>query len=198
MKNIIVSHGVPAEKVMELNRMAHIWNATRGYLEKKGVSEEEIQRVIDEINVPFMEEERADHAISILLPGTMIGLESLKQLGYEMGLVTTASRESYDRISSDKKYGFFGKYFKYSITRDDCKYIKPEPEPIFRILKYYNHSNFVYIGDSDHDAQASKAAGGRFILINTRNYDAKTLKELAPDYMIYSLEELPIALNQLE
>ena len=153
--------------------------------------------MIDEINVPFMEEERADHAISVLIPGTMIGLESLRRLGYEMGLVTTASRESYDRISCDKKYGAFGIYFKYSMTRDECKYIKPEPEPIHRILKLYNHSNFVYIGDSDHDAQASKAAGGRFILINTRDYNSEILRKLAPDAIINTLNELPETLNLL-
>ena len=108
MKEIVVKRGVPPERVMGLNRMAHIWNTTRQYLEDHGYSDEQIQTVIDEINVPFMVEERADHAVSVLLPGTIEGLDSLKRLGYEMGLVTTASRESYDRISNQNEYGCFG------------------------------------------------------------------------------------------
>jgi phosphoglycolate phosphatase-like HAD superfamily hydrolase len=198
MKEIVVKHGVPAEHVMDLNRMAHIWNSTRHYLEDHGYSEAQIQSVIDEINVPFMVEERADHAVSVLLPSTIEGLISLKRLGYEMGLVTTASRESYDRISTQNEYGCFGKFFKHSITRDECKYIKPEPEPIYRILKHYSQTGFVYIGDADHDAQASRAAGGKFVLINTREYDAETVKELSPDTVISTLDELPEALTLLE
>jgi HAD superfamily hydrolase (TIGR01549 family) len=198
MKEIVVQHGVPAEIVMDLNRMAHIWNTTRHYFEDNGYSEKQIQKVIDEINVPFMEEERADHAVSVLIPGTIEGLESLQRLGYEMGLVTTASRESYDRISIQEKYGCFGEYYKYSVTRDDCKYIKPEPEPIFRMLINYEPSDFVYIGDSDHDSQASRAAGGKFVLINTREYDSKVLKELSPDAIINSINELPEVLSLLK
>jgi len=198
MKQIVVKHGVPAELVLNLNRMAHIWNTTRHYLEDHGYPETQIQTVINEINVLFMEEERADHAVSVLLPGTIDGLESLRRLEYEMGLVTTASRESYDRISTQEEYGCFGEYFKHSITRDDVKYIKPEPEPIHRILKHYNHSDFVYIGDADHDAQASRAAGGKFVLINTREYDSEVLKELSPKAVINRLDELPETLRSLE
>ena len=198
MKNIVVQHGVPAELVLDLNRMAHIWNTTRHYLEDNGYSEEQVQEVIDEINVPFMMEERADHEVSVLIPGTIEGLKRLKEDRYQMGLVTTASRESYNRISCSPDYGCFGDYFAISVTRDDCRYIKPEPEPIHRILKHFGQSDFVFIGDADHDAQASRAAGGRFILINTRNYDDETVKEFSPDAVINSLTELPEALKQLE
>jgi HAD superfamily hydrolase (TIGR01549 family) len=166
-------------------------------LENHGYSEKQITAAIDEINVPFMEQEKAEHAVSVLLHGTVEGLDALRCHGYEMGLVTTASRESYDRINKKAEFGCFGEYFNHSVTRDECNYIKPEPEPIHRILKHYNHSNFVYIGDADHDAQASKAAGGRFILINTREYDSKVLDNLSPDAVINTLDELPEVLERL-
>lgn len=190
MKEIVIHHGVPPELVMSLDRMAIIWNATRRYLEENDYSEKEIIAVISDINEPFMVEEQEDHKISILLPDTIPGLQQLKDSGYEMGLVTTASRESYNRISRDSSYGCFGKYFKHSITRDDCRYIKPEPEPIHRILKMYNQDDFVYIGDSDHDAYACKAAGGRFTLINTRCYDEDTIRALSPFAVIERLSQL--------
>ena len=198
MKEIMVKHGVPAELVMDLNKMAHIWNTTRHYFEDQGYSEKQITTVIDEINVPFLEQERAEHAVSVMLPGTIEGLDALRSLGYEMGLVTTASRKSYDRISNQAKFGCFGEYFEHSVTRDDTYYIKPEPEPIQRILKHYNHSDFVFIGDSVHDAQASKAAGGKFVLINTREYDSEVLKNIAPDAVINKLDDLPEEIERLE
>ena len=84
MKQIAVKHGVPAELVMGLDRMALIWNTTRHYLEENNYSAEEIKAIEDEINVPFMAEEEADHATSVLLPGTITGLDQLKRLGLEI------------------------------------------------------------------------------------------------------------------
>jgi phosphoglycolate phosphatase-like HAD superfamily hydrolase len=116
---------------------------------------------------------------------------------YELGLVTTASRESYDRISNSENYERFGRYFTYSVTRDECRYIKTEPEPINKILEYFGTSSFVYVGDSDHDAQACKTAGGDFILINTRGYDRETINEIEPNIVINSLEELPDVITRI-
>ena len=154
MKEIVIKHGVPAELVMPLERMALIWNAARQYLEEHDYTDAEIMVVMTEVNEPFMVEERADHEISVLIQDTIPVLEELRDIGYEMGLVTTASRESYDRISRGKTYGCFGAFFKHSVTRDECIYIKPDPEPIHRILELYNREDFVYVGDSDHDAYA--------------------------------------------
>ena len=83
------------------------------------------------------------------------------------------------------------------MTRDECRFIKPEPEPIHRILKEFNRDGFIYIGDSDHDAQACRAAGGIFVLINTRGYDMETIKAMQPDAVIENLTELPEVLRKL-
>jgi HAD superfamily hydrolase (TIGR01549 family) len=197
MKEIIIDYGIPEEKIVHLNRMALIWNQTRRYLEQEGVNENEIRKLIDKINIPFMVEERKDHSQSILLHETIPVLDKLKNEGYELGLVTTASRESYEKISKNRSFGKFGKYFKNSITRDDCKYIKPDPEPINRILKLYDKKDFIYVGDSDHDAFATQAAGGKFILVNSREYDNETLGLINPNYVIESLLELPNTIKKL-
>jgi phosphoglycolate phosphatase-like HAD superfamily hydrolase len=197
MKEIVVKNGVPAEKVMELDRMSLIWNETILQLERQNVPEQKIQKIIQKINVPFMIEERSDHDTSVLISDTIPSLNILKGQDYEMGLVTTASRESYNKLSKNVKYGKFGKYFKHSVTRDECRYIKPNPEPIFRILELYGRKDFIYIGDSDHDAHASKAAGGLFVLIDTRSYNKNMIESLKPDIVISTLSELPSILKKL-
>jgi phosphoglycolate phosphatase-like HAD superfamily hydrolase len=197
MKDIAVSHGVPPEEIMGMNRMAHIWNRTRSYLEGDGRSPDEVQAIIDEINVPFMVQERSEHDLSELLPDTISGLQTLKSKGYEMGLVTTASRESYDRLSTSDEFGRFGDFFPRSITRDDCGYIKPYPEPINRMKSKSGRENIVYVGDSDHDALAAKAAGTLFVLINTREYDDATINTFSPDGVIENLSQLPGLLKEL-
>lgn len=197
MKRLVAAHGVPYDEVAGLERMAHIWNAARAYADQNGFPEEDIQALMSAINVPFMEEERADHAMSVLIPGTVEALTTLRDLGYEMALVTTASKWSVERILDASEYGRLGRFFTHTVTRDDCSYVKPYPESIEKALRLHGRDDFVYIGDSDHDAEAAKAAGGVFILINTRGYDQEHMKRLEPNAVITSLGELPDVLSSL-
>ena len=196
MKQIAIENGVPSNLVMNKTRMAHIWNTVRRYSEKRN-SPEEVDELMRLINEPFMVEERSEHELSVLLPDTILGLQMLKDEGYEMGLVTTASRESYDRLSTSDMFRKFGRFFPLSITRDDVNYIKPDPEPINRMMNLVQRKDVVYIGDSDHDGLAANAAGCKFILINTREYDEETIKGFTPYGVIKNLIELPELLKRL-
>lgn len=191
MKQIARSHGVPVDELLGLERMALIWNKARTYAESQGFSQRKIREMMKAINVHFTYDEAIDHQNIVLLPKTLETLEILHNEGIDLGIVTNASREAYDRISNNSDLGSFGKYFQYSITRDDCKYIKPDPEPINRILKLYGRSHFVYVGDTDHDARATRDANGIFILMNTRGYDRDVIKNMTPYAVIHALTELP-------
>lgn len=197
MKKIASSHGIPQEEIDHINRMAHIWNKTRAYAESHSFDEVQIEALMRAINEPFKQEESVEHEKSILMPDTLEVLETLQKEGYTLGLVTSASRAAYERLSNNPDYGSFGKYFEYSITRDDCDFIKPNPEPILRILDLFRRTKFIFVGDSDHDSQATKEANGVFVLINTRGYDEKTPKTLNPKVVISSLTELQDVLENL-
>ncbi|MBN2335825.1 HAD family hydrolase, partial [Candidatus Bathyarchaeota archaeon] len=155
MKRLAAIHGVPENVLLGLNRMALIWNACRAHAESSGYTQEEAAALMAAINGPFMEEERADHALSVLLPGAEEALEELRRIGYEMGLVTTASRASAERILGSPEYGRLGRFFAHTVTRDDCLYVKPSPEPIEMALALHRRTGFIYLGDSDHDAKAA-------------------------------------------
>ncbi len=195
MKKIAAENGVPAKVVDDFDRMALIWNAVRRYSEDNGLA---VSNLMERINEPFMEHERDDHSISFLMPDTIPGLTSLKELGYEMNLVTTASRWSYDRISTSDDYDCFGSFFIHSITRDDVRYIKPDPQPLLNMMTLCGREEAVYIGDSDHDGYAAIAAGCKFVLINTREYANNTIQSLSPDGVIDNLSQLPSLLETLE
>jgi HAD superfamily hydrolase (TIGR01549 family) len=196
MKAIAASNGVPMEEYEGLNRMAHIWNRTREYAETRGFTEPEKRALMDAINEPFTRHEAVDHERSYLIPGTNEALDALLNASHDLGVVTTASRGAYERLSSSPEFGRFGRHFRHSITRDECCYIKPHPEPIDKALRLFDRSDFYYVGDSDHDAQATQAAGGLFILINTRRYDEKTIMSLNPHAVINNLGDLPDVLTR--
>jgi phosphoglycolate phosphatase-like HAD superfamily hydrolase len=96
-----------------------------------------------------------------------------------------------ERIGGSLEYGRIGRFFAHKVTRDDCLYVKPDPEPIIRALRLHGREDFVYVGDSDHDAEAVKAAAGSFILVGTRGYDREQIAALAPVAVVDSLSELP-------
>ena len=197
MKDIAAAHGVPRGELAGLERMAHIWNAARAHADRCDFPEEATTALMTAINEPFMEEERADHTLSVLISGTEEALNSLREAGYDMSLVTTASRGSVERILDATEYGRLGRFFTHTVTRDDCSYVKPYPEAIEKALRLHGRDDFVYIGDSDHDAEAAKAAGGAFILMNTRGYDQEHMKQLEPDAVIMGPGELPDVLSSL-
>ncbi len=190
MKRIALSYGVPKAEIDPLNRMAHIWNTARRYAESHGFDGEVIDRMMSELDGAFKRQEALEHSNSFLPPGNIEALEDLFHASYLLGVVTTASRSSYERLSGSDEFGSFGRFFTHSVTRDECFYIKPDPEPIIRILNLFGRSDFLYVGDSDHDAEATRSAGGRFILVNTMRFKEDGIKLMKPERVITSLKEL--------
>ena len=196
MKRIAYLYGVPEVELKSLNRMAHVWNAARRYAEINGFDEVIIKRLMADLNVAFNRQETLEHSVSHLLPGAIETLRSLCT-SYRLGIVTTASRAGYDRISRSENFGTFGMFFTHSVTRDESSYLKPDPAPIYKALEAYGCRDFLYLGDSDHDAEAARAAGGRFILVNTRPYIEEMVQMLDPEGVVSDLRDLPGVVSTL-
>ena len=197
MKSVASSNGVPLTELESLNRMAHIWNRARRYADMHGFGEWRTANMMAGLNECFNQQEALEHSFSTLFPGAVEALEDLVSGSYMLGMVTTASRAGFERVSNCEEFGHFGRYFIHSITRDDCCYVKPDPEPISRILRLFSRSDFIYIGDSDHDAEASKAAGGSFILLNSKLYDEDMVRRMNPNGVIDRLSELPDMVSRI-
>ncbi len=65
------------------------------------------------------------------------------------------------------KQNLLGK-FQYIVGREDVVEWKPDPEGLFKILKYFNISSeqAIYIGDSEFDMEAGKNAKIKTYLID--------------------------------
>ncbi len=64
--------------------------------------------------------------------------------------------------------------FDYVVCAMDVERPKPDPEGLFKILDFFkiDSNQMIYIGDSEADEAAAKAAGIRFIAYNNRYLDA--------------------------
>ena len=196
MKRLAISLGVPREEIEPLNRMAVVWNSSRRYAERHKFADEKTKRLMQELNIAFQKQEDLEHSMTMPLLETNEVLQCLADDSYQLGVVTSASRKGYNRIAGNSSFGGFNRFFRHSITREDCHYIKPDPEPINKVLRLMGSTDFIFVGDSDHDAFAARSAGGRFILLKN-NENPEWVRDHKPDGVISSLGLLPRKITEL-
>ncbi|MFV2014186.1 MAG: HAD family hydrolase [Candidatus Heimdallarchaeota archaeon] len=118
-------------------------------------------------------------------------VRELHKRGYNLALVTTASRKTINLVSD--QLAFF-ELFDPIITRDEVKSTKPDPEPLLlacTILKKGSNQT-VMIGDFPSDVQAGKSAGSKTIAVLGPNarYTEDLIEDENPDLILTNLEEL--------
>ena len=82
-------------------------------------------------------------------------------------------------------------YFDFIAGADTFNYRKPNPQHITSILEILNIpiENSIMIGDSETDAEASKAAKVKFILVKG-GYTEKNYDQIFHDHLVDSFEEI--------
>jgi HAD superfamily hydrolase (TIGR01549 family) len=146
---------------------------------------------------------------STLFPETISALDTLRQLGAKMGLVTNTSRKAVDLVF---QVHALKEYFDVVVTREDVRKLKPHPEGILLAVRKLGVRRFFVVGDLVLDVLAAKRANGVAVMVTRglekssskdifRSLPAETLREnkRAPgeaedfqaDYVIHSLLEVP-------
>ena len=116
----------------------------------------------------------------VVEPHLKLLLEKLRPR-YKTAIATNRSN-TMDRVLSE--HGLEG-YFDLVVSSSDVDRPKPYPDPLIKILEYFEieASNALYVGDSELDEIAAKAAGVPFVAYQNRsllaNFHIKSLKEIA-------------------
>lgn len=132
-------------------------------------------------------------------PDAIPTLQSLRQQGYKLGLITNAMQPMWMRDVELETYGLLP-YLEARITSGDTGYMKPHPAIYQRILDMLEAepAQAVFVGDRpENDIAGANAAGLTSVLIRPshRNYE---LNGSQPDYTIGQLSELLPILERLE
>lgn len=95
--------------------------------------------------------------------------------------IATNRTDSIDYVL--KEFGL-GKYFDFVVSALDVDQPKPHPEPLFKILEHFQikPDQTIYVGDSELDEIAARAAGMVLVAYNNRS--------LKTDFHIQNLAEL--------
>lgn len=123
-----------------------------------------------------------------VFPGIMELLETLKQKGYKMGLVTSRTKDT--TWAGLKHYGM-DKYFDVVITAGDTDKHKPDPEPILITLEKLGSApeESLMIGDTMFDLYCARNAGVKAVMVDWSVTMTGEEKAQA-DYIIKIADEL--------
>jgi pyrophosphatase PpaX len=116
-------------------------------------------------------------------------IHGLKQLGYQIAIVSNNSTQS---VEHGLRHLKLERYFDYILTRDHVKEVKPSPEGLEVILTFTESKpdEAIFIGDAATDVLAAKAAGLKSVLVGWSHLDVDDIIKLEPDYVISSALQL--------
>ncbi|MFD0589411.1 HAD family hydrolase [Paenibacillus sp. GCM10027627] len=120
------------------------------------------------------------HSETIEISSIIALLEFLKEQGKKIGVITGKSKQSY-KISSEALS--LTKYFDLVVTGNDVVNPKPHPEGILKALDFFGiqADNAVFLGDSNADIMAGKAAGVRTFAVQWLSTFQSSVFEVDPD-----------------
>jgi HAD superfamily hydrolase (TIGR01509 family) len=124
-----------------------------------------------------------------LYPGAVDTLQKLRSRSLKIGLVTNNGRKGTALTLS--RFGLED-LFDIVVTRDDCVDMKPDAEPIVKVLEGLNlkATEVVLVGDGIIDILAAKAAGVQSIAVPTGPVATDELLKAEPDYVLGSVNDL--------
>lgn len=115
-------------------------------------------------------------------------LENLHKT-YRLAIVTGRTRFGMENVFSVKD---IRRLFEVIVTFDDYKNPKPHPEPLLVALKSLALSadEAIYVGDSETDIEATRAAGMKSIFLSNRAHPDATVVIAEFDELIRAIEKI--------
>jgi pyrophosphatase PpaX len=121
----------------------------------------------------------------IELPKAKVTLESMREKGMEIGIVTTK-----DRISAEEMIRNFHFPYDVLLTAEGTEKTRPDPEPLLKAIKILKSSasQTFYCGDTPQDIIQGRRAGVKTIGLTTGLYSKDELEKEKPDFIFDKIE----------
>jgi len=196
VKNYLVNKGMPVstlllnESVFEMLQKTEIW---AGKSDKTAQFIEEIRR---EVFAMTEEYELDAGSTTNLLPGVVETIKALRKMGLKIGLCTINSENSVNRIL--ERFGI-ADLFDVVVSRNQVRHVKPDPEHLAAALRQLDAlpEETLVVGDSRVDMQSAKKLQAVAVGLPTGVSTMKQLIDNGADYIVTSMADLPILVNQL-
>lgn len=126
--------------------------------------------------------------LAVPFPNTIETIQKIREKGIKTAVVTTRGRRSaLQTLEQNDMIALFDTIIAF----DDVTAPKPDAEPVLKALANLQvyPENAMMIGDTDLDVGAGKNAGVTTVAV-AYGFQGETVKELKPDFIINSIEEL--------
>lgn len=123
-------------------------------------------------------------------PGVVAGLQQLSAAGFQLACITNKAERFTMPLLQQLE---LARYFKLVLSGDSLPKRKPDPLPLLHACKHFGITpeHGLLVGDSLNDTQAARAAGMPVICVNYGYNRGRDVRELKPEAVIDSLEQLP-------
>ena len=114
---------------------------------------------------------------------------------HQLGLVTSGDR---NRVIRQLREFRLTSLFAARVCSGDTRHKKPHPQPLLAALRQMclEPSECVYVGDAPQDVEMARRAGVRAIGVLGPFPTEKRLRAAKPDFLLSSLDELPLILKK--
>ncbi|WP_057912014.1 pyrophosphatase PpaX [Peribacillus muralis] len=121
--------------------------------------------------------------------GVFETVQTLKQAGFKMAVVTTKKR---DVVEKGLRLSNLEQFFEVVVTLDDVENAKPDPEPLIKALHQLgsNPDEAIMIGDSYHDILGGQNAGTKTAGVAWSLKGREFLESYHPDHMLDKMADL--------
>lgn len=166
--------------------MSGVGTPLRTQLSHVARSEHELEAMLDTYRSYNLENH---DAMARAYPGVVDVVRRLHRDGAKLGLVTS-------KLSTGANRGLrlldLEDEFVVRVCADDVENGKPHPEPVLKALRALeaSPSDALFIGDSEHDMQAGRAAGVRTVAVRWGPFPAETLQASEPSHWIDRPEDV--------
>ncbi len=116
-------------------------------------------------------------------------LKALKETGTPVALCSNVGRKAMDGILLLMGWS---RSFKVTLSRDEVRFLKPEPEGLSKTIKllHLSPSDVLFIGDSRTDIRTAKKVGCAVAVAAQGENTRREMEPLEPNHLLASLEPL--------
>jgi phosphoglycolate phosphatase len=164
---VLKNHGIPKTQLSIQKSILENVKNSRILFKQYGITREEVQKIITEVNNVVIEVERQAALKATLTKGIKEVLEFLKKNNIKQTIFTYNTHAN--ALLSLKTAGIES-YFEIIIGRDDIRNLKPHPDHVKKICDHLEVevNEVLIIGDTNTDIEAALNVGSYSIALNTK------------------------------
>jgi phosphoglycolate phosphatase len=196
VRSYLMRMGVPASLLKVNESIFEMLNKTEIFMKNSSKSNEGMDEIRREALAIAEEYELEAARDTSLLPGATETLKTLKRMGLKIGLFTLNGDKAARYILQRYK---LGKFFGVTVPRNKVNYVKPNPEHLEVALKILGvrPEETLVVGDGKVDMESAKELKAIAVGLPTGTSTIEQLSNHGANYIITSITDLPILIDQL-